>query len=229
MKSKRQNGGHDNHSSQPCNQQALPNGLISVVCIPPPLSDQQRTEKKKKDRRETVKFCVEIFGAVILFGYFSFTILIWWANKKSADAAKSAADTASATLKSSQKSSALDQRAWIAPKIVNQIFGEMKPLLVVTNFENTGKTPAIEVKTCQVAEIVENTRANIDISCPERAYSPGVATIFPGNHIERASNAVGNGGRVAIFKDGLLRKPLISPWQKTEISRAVTRHAATER
>jgi hypothetical protein len=99
MKPKYQHSGHDSHSADSCNQQTSPNGPISVVCIPPPLTDKEAAQKKNNQRRKAIKFWIEIAGVVILFGYFSFTILIWYASKKAADAAKQAADTATDTFK----------------------------------------------------------------------------------------------------------------------------------
>lgn len=88
----------DNTYSSDASQRQSPSDRpISVMCIPPAESNEERAKKKKKERRKTVKFWVEVVGIFILFVYTSFTILIWWANKKSADAAKSAADTSLAS------------------------------------------------------------------------------------------------------------------------------------
>lgn len=102
-----------------------------------------------------------------------------------------------------------EQRAWISIKITNQLFADRQPLAISTEFDNTGKTPAVKVKTCQVAEIVENSRPNIDISCPPRANSAGFLVIFPGGNSARLSNATGDGGKGLVSKDGFLDQPLM--------------------
>jgi hypothetical protein len=70
----------DSHDSQ-----RLPQGLLSVMCIPRALSDQEQAEKEHKERRETTSFWVRIGSLVILVIYAGFTILIWWANKQTTD------------------------------------------------------------------------------------------------------------------------------------------------
>lgn len=106
IKPKNQDGSQLHQSPEQPQGHSLPNGPISVMCVPPPLGDAEKAEKKKKKRRETIKFWLENFGAFILFGVFAFTILTWCATKKAAEAAKESAD---ATWKQLE----LSERPWI--------------------------------------------------------------------------------------------------------------------
>ena len=55
---------------------------VAVMCVPPAESDEERTNRKKKERREKIKFRVEIFSAITLFCYFGVTTLIWLTAQK---------------------------------------------------------------------------------------------------------------------------------------------------
>jgi hypothetical protein len=112
--------------------QLFPNNPISVVCIPPPLSETEKAKKKKNELRETIKFWVEVVGVVLLFIYASFTILIWCANKKAADATTRAANSEVAA-----------NRAWIVPDFPPQHKRVIEDANLV--WHNAGKTPAISV------------------------------------------------------------------------------------
>src|ERR1017187_9841678 len=113
MKPKNQNRSahHTPPDSQQC--QHFPNGPISVICVPPAPSSEEEAEKKKQKRRKTIKFRVEIAGIVILLVYAFFTILIWCATKKAADAAKQSADAATLQSATAVKQLEISERAWI--------------------------------------------------------------------------------------------------------------------
>jgi hypothetical protein len=68
---------------------SFPDRPISVVCVPPTLSNQDRANKEKQDRRKSLKFWVQVVSLIILAVYAGFTIAIWWkmkeANKISRD------------------------------------------------------------------------------------------------------------------------------------------------
>lgn len=92
VKSKNQDG-DTHHTAADCHeQQNSPNRNLSVICIPPTPSKEQETERQKTKRRQTIKFRVEMFSALILFVYAGFTALMYCANQKAADAAKQSAD-----------------------------------------------------------------------------------------------------------------------------------------
>lgn len=84
----------------------VPNVPIPIVSIPPAPTDQERANKKKEERRKTVKFWAEIAGIIVLAVYTAFTAAMYFATKKSADAAKTAGEIAE-----------FSQRPWI--KIVD--------------------------------------------------------------------------------------------------------------
>jgi len=185
------------------NETARPKGnAVPEVKIPPSHSGYSVTCHKQRDKWDIAKLIGEFIGLGFLITYTLYTAGIYCANKKAAIAAQGANDVATRTMR-------IDQRSWMAPRIIHQIFKEGQPLVVTTQFDNTGKTPALKLKTCQVAEIVEQSRKDVDISCPARAYSPGFDVVFPGNHVNRISNPAGDGGKVVVSKDGLLRMPLM--------------------
>jgi hypothetical protein len=169
---------------------------------PPAKTHCQITCKQEKDWWDHAKPFVEIAGILLLLVYTIYTIKMYFANRDAADAAKSAADTAAKTMR-------IDQRAWISPRLLNSVFKKDQPLAIAIEFDNTGKTPAIHVQTCVVAEPVESSRKDVDISCPESSKSPGFNIIFPNGHIDRLANATGQGGKTNIDPQGLLREPFM--------------------
>jgi hypothetical protein len=101
------------------------------------------------------------------------------------------------------------------------LFGKDKPLSITVRFDNVGKTPAIHAQTCVVADIVESTKKDVDISCPEDLKSPGFGIVFPGWHLYRLPNATAEGGKTGgktpVDPQGLLRAPLMKElrhWRK---------------
>lgn len=82
------------YTSDRCQGQPMRDNPISVVCIPPILSDEENRKKKRNNRHETITFWVQIATLVVFVTYAGFTILIWRANKKAAEAAKQSADAA---------------------------------------------------------------------------------------------------------------------------------------
>ena len=134
IKTKDDARGRDYRAADSHESKSLPNGPISVICIPRTPSDQEQTEKKKKERRETISFWVRIAGLVILVIYAGFTILIWRANKNSAETAI--------------KELELSQRPWVSL----ENFSVDGPLIFDSNgvhinisyeIKNTGHSPAI--------------------------------------------------------------------------------------
>jgi hypothetical protein len=84
-----------------------------VSSPPPPETHYNITYKTEKDWLDKLKPFVEIAGVVILSIYTIYTIKMYCANKESADAAKSAADTAADTLNRSIEQFRIDERAWV--------------------------------------------------------------------------------------------------------------------
>jgi hypothetical protein len=86
------------------------------------------------------------FGLVVLIIYTIFTGLMYCANKKAADAAKSAADTASQSLVFAKQQFTDDQRAWVgAENAIVQDPPSTKVGLLNIVLRNTGKTPALHL------------------------------------------------------------------------------------
>jgi hypothetical protein len=140
----------------------------------------------------------ETIGLVVLIVYTIFTGEMYFANKKSADAAKSAADTAEAEFKTST-------RAWMTVNLNNPGgVQDGRPLLTTIDFTNTGKSPALNVRTCQVAKIVERQISTLDINCPSTRLSPGTLVVLANNTTHRMANAVGGDNAPLLTPDGFL-------------------------
>lgn len=163
----------------------------------------QAETQPAKERRERIRTFLEIaaFLAAAILAYFTYSTL---------QQVKRQADAAEHSLKESGNAFRTDERAWVAFDILNLIFQKGYPLEIVTEFTNSGKTPALKVQTCQVAEIVENSRRDIDLSCPDKARSPGFTIVMPGRHLHRLSNAAGyNWKGPSPTTDGLLNDHLL--------------------
>jgi flagellar basal body-associated protein FliL len=77
IKPKDHNGYCDHGASDTDKDQSLPNGPISVICLPRTYSNQEQTENKNKKRRDAISFWVGIGSLVVLTVYAGVTILIW--------------------------------------------------------------------------------------------------------------------------------------------------------
>jgi len=60
--------------------------------VPPSVGNKGDSDEQKKQRRDTVKFWVEVAGFIVLFAYAAFTLIIMCASLKSADAASTQAE-----------------------------------------------------------------------------------------------------------------------------------------
>lgn len=175
--------------------------------------EQERIESEKIAQRDykLEKWVIWLIGAEIVLAVTAM-IVGWIEGNKQLEVLDKLNQSSAATATTLR----IDQRAWLSPNIINQIFLEGRPLLVPVQFNNTGKTPAIHVQTCVVAEIVEKSRKDIDTSCPESSKSPGLSIVFPTGHIDRVPNASGQGGKTNIDPQGLLRAPLIKELKRGE-------------
>lgn len=129
---------YGNQTTNASDSKALPNGPISVVCIPPPKSDQEKTAEEKQERRKTIKFWAEVSGVFVLLVYTGFTGYQACLMRKSTNATVEFFRT--------------DERAWIE-------IDPIKPVLFITRRKdiprndfryeiyprNVGKTPARNV------------------------------------------------------------------------------------
>lgn len=200
----------DSNKAHSAQSQPSPNIPIEVKV---PQGVEVRTEESEKQSEKTYQgWSLFLQGATLVAVsiYALVAIFRWCEMRRAAKAAAGANRIAAQTLRE-------NERAWAAPHITNQIFGKNLPLEIIVKFANTGRTPAIHVQTCVVSEIVEKTRPNIDISCPDSIKSPGLGIIFPNDSIERMTNAVGQGGKANIDPQGLLREGLMKElrhWDK---------------
>ncbi|HEY4363540.1 MAG TPA: hypothetical protein VGN17_21415 [Bryobacteraceae bacterium] len=89
------------------------NGVVSLLPAVTTYYETEQRNRPKRERRERNKRIVETVGVVLLAIYTAFTVGMYCANKTAAEAAKSAAETASKTLTSSIEQFRTDERAWI--------------------------------------------------------------------------------------------------------------------
>jgi hypothetical protein len=126
-----------------------PREIMTVPKVPPSPTDSTKSDGKRYDPNPPWKKRIEIAGFCVLVVYAAFTVLMYFANKKAANAAKSAAETASNALVDSRKFSMLQQRPYIVPKsgstpaFVNAPISGTAPATVF--FSNVGHIPAQSV------------------------------------------------------------------------------------
>lgn len=172
-KPKDHHASHNADSSNTPQRQSPSNGPLSVLCTPPTKSEEESAEGKKRKRRETIKFRVELIGAFVLVIYTAFTILMWRANKKSADAAKSAADTAREQLE-------LSERPWI--KILDLQPRGDQPIVGGLSFQKIGPfkndpdvrvqaTIQIKLSFKNIGHSVADVTPNIEFFMPQFSAS----------------------------------------------------------
>src|SRR5208282_3621016 len=90
--------------------------VTSKVHVPPPHSHYEVTCNKKRDGWDWAKMGAEFVGIIFLIAYTLYTCGIYHANRKAAEAARDAANTATQQRKDTVESFHVDQRAWIFVK-----------------------------------------------------------------------------------------------------------------
>ena len=128
--------------------------VAPAVAKPDPTPSHHQYEitcNKKRDWIDKLTIGLEGFGLFVLIVYTIFTGLMYFSNKKAADAAKSAADTAHDTLTESHKSFVIDQRPYLvvseSPAFINLPLAANKPIQANVTIKNIGRTPAIQEAT----------------------------------------------------------------------------------
>ncbi len=139
-----------NSSGEPNTQAGQADANVPVAPSIPPLPPTKAhcsiTCKTEKTPLENFKDVAEIIGICLLAVYTCYTIKMYCANRKAADAATTAAKAASASVKQAQQAFHLDQRAWIvALPNGSPDFTDNREINIPIRIENTGKTPALGV------------------------------------------------------------------------------------
>ena len=159
---------------------------LPVLNMPVAPSDEERSRQEKNDSRKKWKFRVEIIGLIVLTVYAGFTIAIWHVSKKSADAAKSAADTAAKQLEMAERPWVSVEMKIVTPFVFDSIGAGVG---LQATLKNTGHSPAARVWA--EAEMLPTMPADVlaerDRYCNEtKAHSAANArigdTIFPEEH-----------------------------------------------
>jgi hypothetical protein len=96
------------------------------------------------------KFVLEVLGFVVLLIYAGYTIGMYYANRESADAARTSADAATGQLIQMTTQAEDDQRAWIGVTDIRitqlNPTNPALPFITQISVSNSGKTPAINLK-----------------------------------------------------------------------------------
>jgi hypothetical protein len=136
-----------------------PGEFMTVPKVPPPPTNPPQTSATGYDPTPRWKKRLEIAAFCVLLVYTVFTVLMYFANKKAANAAQSAANTADATLKSSQSAFRQEQRPylWAEPR-GGLISKDNKPMIcehssnrgfyacsIAIDIKNSGHSPAVNV------------------------------------------------------------------------------------
>jgi len=144
----------------------------SVPCLPPAHPHCEITCKTEKNWWDDWKPFVEIGGVVLLGIYTGFTILMYCANKKAADAAYSSAQTADSTLKEIR----LENRPWIVVKSGSVV--SIKPseqVQTVITFSNFGHTPGLETKLVARLHFTNDPNADVpEVGSPEDSLTSAI-------------------------------------------------------
>jgi hypothetical protein len=107
---------------------------VAVVSNPPPPPGHcEITVNTKRDGIDWWTLRLEGFGLLVLVIYTVFTGLMYCANKKAANAAQSAANTAASALH-------IDQRAWLSAWITNDPYKEQELMHLTLHIRNSGHT-----------------------------------------------------------------------------------------
>lgn len=167
----------------------LPDSPLQVTCVPRALSEEEKAKTRKKQKRETISFWVGNISLAVLVVYAGFTILIWRANKRSADAATRSTDNA-------DKSFRQDERAWMAFKFKegNITLTIGKSFLIPTELTNVGKTPAKNVRGSIVVDVYKKGQPlDFTYTSGHAVYRIEAGTMFPTGTITESFEAIKHG------------------------------------
>jgi hypothetical protein len=145
------------HETNRNNGKTLPDGPLSVVCIPPTPTDEEKAKKKDSERRKIFKLWLEVGGLTVLIFYTTFAALQWDAMRQTVR---------------------VDQRPWI------KITEHFEPLQAFNNvtvhleFLNYGKTPAQHIDAKFAIERVRNGESP-KLNFPKLHFGLTTGIIFP--------------------------------------------------
>src|SRR5271165_6168413 len=92
----------------------LAQGKVEAIPqIPPPPTDSPKTKSKSGDPTPPWKKHIEIAGFCVLVVYAAATVLMYFANKNSSEAARDAANAAQTSASIAASTMQIDQRPWI--------------------------------------------------------------------------------------------------------------------
>jgi hypothetical protein len=137
------------------------------------------------------KFALEVAGFVVLFVYAIFTALMYFANQKAADAAKSSADTAAAQFE-------LSERPWVDAQI--KINGPLTfdvnggRLPVMFTLRNSGSTPALitslTFRIVMSSEVPNLTGVRNEVCDEGKDFKVTQLTLFPRTDFPQAAEII---------------------------------------
>lgn len=150
--------------------------------FPPSESKCCKPCEKKRDWFDYGKIGLEIAGFAVICVYAAYTIKIYCANQKSADAAKSAADTAASQLE-------LTQRPWVFvkdAKVASPLTFDKDGAHVTfeITIHNSGLTPAVNaliLPKLYPLPLIESARPPVERLCDATSYASSTTglLIFP--------------------------------------------------
>jgi hypothetical protein len=112
--------------------------------LPPPHAHYDVTCHTEKDWWDKHKRWAELLGLIILAIYTTYTIKMYCANKRAADAATSAADTANRSLIETNRSwieFSLDESPQKPTKSIEQLLAQLTEFSFLLNVKNIGRFP----------------------------------------------------------------------------------------
>lgn len=165
IKTKNHDRDYDSNRSEPNQDHSIPRQILSVVCIPPTPSKEERAQQKKENRQQTRLYRVQVGTLLALCVYTGVTILIWLATKD-------------ATYQ--------NQRPWIAGAYWEFPYKFILPTdpcadghCVGIYIGNYGLTPAVNVTGGAKITIASDDSGRIPIQEPEPADQHPLRGVLP--------------------------------------------------
>lgn len=178
-----------NQSTEHSNSEPTTNPKEAKAATPPPMAKTtpqpcsqhpELTCNTKRDWIDKTALCLEGFGLFVLIVYTIATIAIWYANKKAAEAAESAANTASDTLREVRN----EQRPWVVIKDASVNLTPMTTAKVEAVFTNAGHSPALETQIIARLHFTNDPNADLPpLGSPEDDVTSAIMAPTMESHI----------------------------------------------